>query len=557
VAACGQNEPGLLPFVFSGRDRGDVEEQARDVMRRLPEENVEPGGLAARLASRSRPQPHRAVILSQGGDDLAGRLRALAAGEKTTGVVEGEARTSPRVAFAFPPLRSEYAGVGADLLALPSLRRHLRPCESSLSELVDWSPEGVLREEPGGPPFDRLDVSQPLLFAVSTALAELWRSVGVEPAAVVGHSVGEIAAAVSCGALSLEDAARVAVTWGRSSMRMEGTGQMVSLPLSAEAAAERISRWDGRLWIAAFNAPTWTAVSGTGEAAEELLDELAAEGIHGRPMGIPAPGHSPLMEPVHAWFIEELADLSPRPIPIPFYSAVNGDRVAATDLDAGYWSANLRRPVLFEAAVRALLRDAYDVFVEIGPRPVLSTALEEIVGDGVLVLGTLEQGDPASFLGFLARSYVGGIDVDWPAALGTIPPLPVGSPSPALSPAGRSLQDGDLLDLVLEEVAGARGLPPAAIDPDRPFKELGFDSPAAVELRNVLNRISGLALPATLAFDHPTPRRVAEKMRSELAGGSREPTGPVEHSALDDLDLGALVELALKESKGELESGRD
>lgn len=546
-----QNDSGLLPFVLSGGHRGEVKKQAADLLRRQGEA-VEPDRLASQLADRAGPFPYRAVVLSPGGDDLSGKLDALVAGKKVPGVVAGEAHSSSRVAFVFPPLRAEYVGMGADLFAHPSLRRPLQTCGAALSEFVEWSLESVLREEPGGPPFERMDVSQPLLFAISVALTELWRSAGVEPDAVIGHSVGEIAAAVSCGALSLHDAARVVATWGRSSMRMEGTGRMISLPLAAEAAEERISNRPERLWIAALNTPTSTAVSGDNEATEELLDELAEDGVHGRTMGLPAPGHSPLMEPIDAWFAEELTGISPRSSGVPFYSTVSGDRLDTTELDASYWSANLRQPVLFAPTVRALMRDAHDVFVEIGPRPVLTAALEEIVGDGdALVLGTLEQGAPDSFLGFLARAYVRGVDVEWPAALEAVPPLEVGSRSQAL-PAERPT--GDLLEFVLGEVAKARDLAPAAIDPDRPFKELGFDSAAAVELRNVLNRIAGLALPVTLAFDYPTPRAVAEKMRLELEGDDGE-TVRSEDSPLDDLALSDLVELVLE--KDEREPGRD
>jgi acyl transferase domain-containing protein len=542
----------LLPFVLAGGDRGEVREQATDLLRRQGEA-VEPGRLASQLADRAGPLPYRAVVLSPGGDDLAGKLDALVAGREVPGVVAGEARSSSRVAFVFPPLRAEYAGVGTDLLAHSSLQGPLQACGAALADFVEWSLEDVLREEPGGPPFERMDVSQPLLFAVSIALTELWRSAGVEPDAVIGHSVGEIAAAVSCGALSLHDAARVVATWGRSSMRMEGTGRMVALPLTAEATEERISNRPERLWIAAVNTPTSTAVSGGDEATEELLGELAEDGVHGRTMGLPAPGHSPLMEPIDAWFAEELTGISPSSSGVPFYSTVSGDRLDTTELDASYWSANLRQPVLFTPAVRALTRDAHDVFVEIGPRPVLTTALEEIVDDGdALVLGTLEQSSPASFLGFLARIYVRGVDVEWPRVCETLLPLPVGS-----RPQARSrdeLLDSDLLDLVLGEVASAREVSPTAVDPDRPFKDLGFDSAAAVELRNVLNQIAGLTLPVTLAFDYPTPRAVAEKMRLELEGQNGETVRP-EDTPLDDLALSDLVELVLEE--GEREPSRD
>ena len=386
--------------------------------------------------------------------------------------------------------------MGLDLLAShTAFRRHMQLCDAALAGLVDWSLEDVLRVSPGSPPFARLDVSQPALFAMTLSLAELWRSHGVRPDAVVGHSVGEIAAAASCGALSLQDAARVAATWGRSSRRLEGTGAMASLPLSAELAEEWIGRWKGRLSIAGLNSPSWTAVAGEEEAVGELLEELAGNGIHGTSMSIPAPGHSRGMAPVHEWFREELAEISPQPSLIPFYSTVSGDRLDTARLDADYWSANLRQPVLFEPAVRALLQDGYDVFIEVGPRPVLTAALEEIIGAGdAIALSTLERDDPGSRVPFTLRG---------------------------ASPLRR---EQAALDLVLAEVASARGYAsPLEVDPDRPFKDLGFDSEAAVGLRNALNGLTGLALPVTLAFDYPTPGDVARKLRLALEGGVEQP----------------------------------
>lgn len=429
---------------------------------------------------------------------------------------------SARVAFVFPPLRAEYRGMALDLLAADSaFRRHMQLCETTFVGLVEWSLEDVLRGRDTSPPLARLDVSQPVLFAITASLAEQWRSLGVQPDAVVGHSVGEIAAAASCGALRLEDAARVATTWGRSCRRLEGTGAMASLSLSAEVTEEWIARWKGRLAVAGLNAPSWTAVSGEEEGIEELLAELAESGLRGRSMSIPAPGHSPAMGPIHDWFMEELAGISPRSSPIPLYSTVTGDRLDTARLDAGYWSDNLRQPVLFEPAIRALLRDGYDVFIEIGPRPMLTDALEEIIGDrdDVIALATLEQGDPGSEELF------------------------------ALPDASPLRREQAVLDLVLQEVATARGhASPLEVDPDRPFKDLGFDSEAAVGLRNVLNRLTGLALPVTLAFDYPTPGDVARKLRRELEGETDGPTPPAAApSAIDELDAASLVELVLEE----------
>ena len=437
---------------------------------------------------------------------------------------------SARVVFVFPPLRSEYRGMGLDLLASHNaFRRHMQLCETTLAELVDWSLEDVLRGKPGGPPFARLDVSQPVLFATTASLAELGRSLGVRPHAVVGHSVGEIAAAASCGALTLEDAARVAFSWGRSCLRLEGRGEMASLPLAAEAVEERIARWGGRLSIAGLNAPSWTAVTGEEGAVEELLEELAEEDIQGRLMSIPVPAHSAGMAPIHNWFMAELAEISPRGGTIPFYSTVTGDRLDSTGLDAGYWSSNLRQPVLFESAIRALLRDGYDAFVEVGPRPVLTGALEEIVGGRAEVYGDV------------IRSEVPSPSESAPEE-GLLADLATASPH---------WREQVLLDLVLREVATARELAsPAAVAPDRPFKDLGFDSAAAVDLRNALNRATGLRLPATLAFDHPTPADVARRLRLALEGKDGPAAARAEApSAIDELDAASLVELALEDRR--------
>jgi acyl transferase domain-containing protein len=552
VTTCEEDGPTLSPFVLTGRTREELGERARELRRLLEEETCERDRLPPWVAEPA-PLPHRGVVLARSAGDLADKLDALRAGKRTEGVVEGKARTSPRVAFVFSPLRSEYPGMAHTLLGShSSFQSHFQVLAAALSPLVDWSPEEVLHGAPGAPPLARLDVSQPLLFTLSCSLAELWASVGVHPDAVLGHSVGEIGAAVGCGALSATDGARVAVTWGRSSARLEGTGEMVSLPLPAAAVEERIARWDGRLSIAARNAPTSTAVAGEAKAVAELLDDLAEGGVQGHPMNIPAPGHSPGMAPVHDRFMAGLAGISPQPGTVPFYSAVSGGPLDSACLDAAYWSRNLRGPVHFEPAARALLRDGYDVFIEVGPRPVLASALEEIAAgaDSVAVIGTLQQGDRASFLHALAEVYVRGVEVSWPEVEKGSPLLlgQLQRQQPQGLAPGR---DREPLDLVLEQISVAlEGVSPAAIDPDRPFKDLGLDSAAAVGVRNALNHITGLNLPSTLAYDYPTPRDVAAKLRQELQGGERPTEDPS-----DELDLADLVEQVLEEDGRQPERG--
>ena len=580
----------LCPWVLSARSPAKLRARARDLHTSLQREAAsEPYRVATRLAATVAvtPLPYRAVVLGRDRNELLHRLARIAEGQKADGVLSGRARSPVRTAFVFSPLRSEYRGVGIDLLdCSPDFRTQMEACEAALRPCVGWSLDEVLRERPGVPPFHRLDVSQPVLFAIGVSLAKLWEALGVRPEAVAGHSVGEIAAATTCGALTLADAGRVAATWGRSSMRLEGTGAMASIPLPAEAIRERVAERAGRLWISAINSPSRSAVSGEEGAVEELLEELAANDVVGRPMGIDAPGHSPGMDAIHDWFTEELSTIRPRAGAVPFYSAAVGGTLDPASLDSQYWSENLRHPVLFESAMRALIAAGYNFFVEVGPRPVLTEAIEEILegkGDGV-VTGTLAQGDSGYFLASLARAYVSGVDVDWLAVCGEAPRIAARYWVESGTPAAGAIADGRgafplasvpeaereaaLLELVRREVADLRGFSsPLAVDPGRPFKDLGFDSPAAVELRNRLIRATGLRLAATLAFDYPTPNAVAGKLQLELNGGERRPATAVGErppqplldeealSKIDELDVASLVELSLQQR--EAQAGTD
>jgi malonyl CoA-acyl carrier protein transacylase len=500
-----------------------------------------------------------------------------------SGMVQGEARNPARVVFVFSPLRSEFRGMGVDLLdSSNAFRNHMDSCNAALSPFVDWSLDDVLRGHPGVPPFYRLDVSQPVLFAMAASLAKLWDSFGVQPDAVAGHSVGEIAAAATCGALLLPDAAKVAATWGRSSMRLEGTGAMASIPLSAKEVERRAAPWSQRLWISGLNAPSWTAISGDEKAVDELLEDLAADDIIGRSMEIAAPGHSPGVRPIHDWFLEELSAISPRSGTVPFYSAAVGGLVDSASLDAHYWSSNLRQPVLFESAIRSLSAAGYNVFIEVGPRPVLGEAITEIL-DGEkngIAIGTLDQGDSSYFLTSLAKAYVNGVDVNWQAVCGDTPQIPVqfwstqlgapvrsgaanggGSLARHLGSVPKEEREAAVLDLVRREVANVLGYSSqATVDPGRRFKDLGFDSPTAVDLRNRLIRVTGLALNSTLAFDYPTPKDIAHKLFLDFEGRGKQQSDAAEDdgvlepiageaalSRIDDLDVASLVELSLKQ----------
>ena len=217
---------------------------------------------------------------------------------------------------------------------------------------------------------DRVDVVQPALFGVMVALAQLWRGCGVEPAVVVGHSQGEIAAAYVAGGLSLHDAARLVVLRSRLLVDLMGRGGMASVALGANEVRERLeATWKDRLNVAALNGPASVVVSGEREALEGLVDELTAEGVRAREIPVGYASHSPQVEEIREDFLKGCAGITPLSGSVPFFSTVTGEPMDTAVLDEEYWYRNLRQPVLFEDAVRALLREGQRAFIELSPTP--------------------------------------------------------------------------------------------------------------------------------------------------------------------------------------------
>ncbi|MBP5910510.1 SDR family NAD(P)-dependent oxidoreductase, partial [Streptomyces sp. LBUM 1478] len=266
---------------------------------------------------------------------------------------------------------------------------------------------------------------QPALWAVMVSLAALWRSYGVEPSAVAGHSQGEIAAAVVAGALSLEDGAKVVALRSRAIVALAGAGGMASVPLPVDEVRALLADGDGRLSVAAVNGPASVVVSGDRAALDDLIDRLTARDLRVRRIPVDYASHSAHVERIHDELLRLLADITPRPSDIPFYSTVTGEPLDTTGLDAGYWYRNLRRTVEFEQTTRALLAAGHQVLVEVSPHPVLTVPMEETAraagadrADGAVVTGTLrrDDGGRARFLAAVGELYVHGVRVDWRAA---------------------------------------------------------------------------------------------------------------------------------------------
>ncbi|MFE0062855.1 type I polyketide synthase, partial [Streptomyces sp. NPDC059003] len=410
--------PPVVPWVVSGRSAAGLRGQAAALRQLAGEADPVEVGWSL-LTTRSRFE-HRAVLTGAYAEGLA----ALAAGEPADRVVSGVAGSVGRTVFVFPGQGAQWAGMGAGLLeSSPVFAARLAECEAALSAFVDWSVTAVLRGEVGAPSLERVDVVQPASFAVMVSLAALWQSYGVEPAAVVGHSQGEIAAACVAGALSLEDAARVVVARSAAIARLAGGGRgtMASLGVSVERAEELLAGWSGRAVVAAVNGPGQVVISGEVAAVEEVVAECERRGNRARRIAVDYASHSPAMDVLEDELAAVLGGIVPRAGEVPLLSTVTGEFTDGSQMDGGYWFTNLRSTVRFAQAVEKLAAEGYGTFVEVSSHPVLTAAVQEIVeaaGTGLgVVAGSLRRDDGGldRFLLSAAELWVRGVDVDWTA----------------------------------------------------------------------------------------------------------------------------------------------
>ncbi|CAM3015271.1 acyltransferase domain-containing protein [Saccharomonospora xinjiangensis] len=362
---------------------------------------------------------HRAAVVGTGRDDLLAGLDALAARRPSDAVVSGLARPDGGVVLVFTGAGGQWRGMGGGLWDdSPVFRDSVRACAEAFEPYVDWSLVDVVRGRRGAASMNRVDVVQPALFTMAVSLAAVWRAFGVRPAAVVGHSQGEIAAAHVAGALSLQDAARVVALRSRLiAGALAGKGAMLSVPLPATEVRQRLASWGDRIAVAAVNGPRTTSVAGEPAAIEEFFAELVDEGVRVARIVSDFASHSAQVDAIHSALIDALGPLRCEASDVLFCSTVTGGVLDTAELDAEYWYENLRRPVLFDSAVRTLLRRGFGMFVEPSPHPLLVAPIEEIaaeVGARATAIGTLRMGesDAARLLASVAEAHVHGTAVD-------------------------------------------------------------------------------------------------------------------------------------------------
>ncbi|QNP68035.1 SDR family NAD(P)-dependent oxidoreductase [Streptomyces roseirectus] len=560
------------PWVLSARTPDALADQALRLLDAAPEAAASPDAVAHALLTTRTAFPHRAVILAADARTRREALAALAEGRPSPAAVTtpAPAGQGPGPVFVFPGQGSQWPGMAVRLLdEEPAFAAAWHRCAEAIARCADWDLTDVVRQAPGAPGLDRVDVLQPVLWAVMVSLAELWRAYGVEPAAVVGHSQGEVAAAVVAGALSFEDGAEVAVRRAELIRReLSGKGGMAAVWESADAVTARLATLGGGVEIAAVNGPESVVVAGDTEGLRALLASCAADEVRVREVAVDYASHSSHVEAIRDGLRTALADLTPRPFEVPFHSAVLPGTVDPLP-DGEYWYRNLREPVSFAAAVTALAEAGHRTFIEISPHPVLAPALAataEAAGVQAAVVPTLrrDDGGPDRVAASLAQAYVHGVDVDWTRTLQgpyervELPTYPfqrsrhwltgaaVADEAPAAfeapEPVRRARPPADTLDLVRAEAAAVLGHAGTAdVGPHLTFKDLGFDSHLALELRGRLAAATGRTLPTTLLFDHPTPAELARHL-------SDEPSKAVQDKAMgrDDGDPVVIVGMACR-----------
>ncbi|BBJ38461.1 hypothetical protein SSPO_011790 [Streptomyces antimycoticus] len=424
-AAGTEGVEGPVAWVVSGRGAEGLRAQAgrlRDFVAERPEYGA--ADVALSLVTTRSVLEHRAVVVGSDRQELLAGLGAVAEKSAHPGVVVGESATPGRSVFVFPGQGAQWVGMAVGLMeSSPVFAEAMAECEAALAPHVDWSLAEVLRGADGAPGYDREDVVQPVLFAVMVSLARLWRSVGVLPDAVMGHSQGEIAAACVAGALSLEDAAKVVALRSRViAAGLAGRGGLVSIGLPIDQVRERIAAWNGAVSVAAVNGPGSVVVAGDAKALDELFAAFDGEEVRVRRVAIDYASHSVLVEEVREELLKVLADISPRSSEVPFYSTVTGEPMDTAGLDAEYWYRNLRQTVELETTTRRLIADGHSAFVEVSPHPVLRLPVQQTVEAAeaeAVVLGTLRRDDGGlqRFLTSAAELFTHGVQVDWAAAL--------------------------------------------------------------------------------------------------------------------------------------------
>lgn len=484
--------------------------------------------LSYTLATREPHGAQRLAFLAANRTDVLAALARLAAGESHPDTVAGQVTTTParRVAYVFSGGGTHWYGMGRELLgASRTFRESMRSCDDLIRRITGWSVIDELLATPERSKLARADVNQPALWALQVSLAQVWIALGVAPDAVVGHSLGEVAASCVAGGLSLEDGASVACDRSRVVQRMaDHSSAMMAVGLSEAELAPRLTAHRGELTVAAVNGPMTSVVAGAATAMRAFELELSRDRIPRYPVDVDHAGHSAQMDPLLAPVREALGHIRPRPFEIALRSTTWGGALNPR-VDANYWADNLRNKVMFLPTVDGLLADGFTTFVEIGAHNVLSAAIERTALDRrvpVEVCGSLRNGrsDVRCVLRAAAQLFAHGatltFDSLFPDEVRAIEaPLwthdvPAGPHRRPRSMPSAVAPAGPVERMIFEEFADVLRIPVTELRADRYLGEFGLDSMRAVQLRDRVRARFGQAIPLRALLDGTTLRGLVD-----------------------------------------------
>ena len=367
------------------------------------------------LSRRRAHRPVRTAVTASDASELDAALRELAGSEIPIEPAVGQGDRGP--VWVFSGQGSQWPRMGAGLLASePVFAATIAAIEPVIQQESGFSVTEAITAPQTVTGIDRV---QPTLFAMQVALAATAKSYGIVPGAVIGHSLGESAAAVVAGALSIEDGLRVICRRSKLMNRVAGTGAMASVELPAQQVLSELSiRGVNDVVISVVASPTSTVIGGTTQAVRDLVAVFEARDVMAREVAVDVASHSPQVDPILDDLIEALADLEPREPEIPYYSATLWDPLDKPSFDADYWADNLRFTVRFGAAVQAALNDGFRVFAEMAPHPLLTHAVQQNAGSLDMPIAALaamrrEQELPSGLRGFVADVFGAGAAVDF------------------------------------------------------------------------------------------------------------------------------------------------
>ncbi|WP_075956427.1 type I polyketide synthase [Mycobacterium tuberculosis] len=560
-ADVGGSGGGVVAWVISGKTASALAAQAGRLgryVRARPALDVVDVGYS--LVSTRSVFDHRAVVVGQTRDELLAGLAGVVAGRPEAGVVCGVGKPAGKTAFVFAGQGSQWLGMGSALYAaypvfaealdavVDELDRHLR---YPLRDVI-WGHDQDL--------LNTTEFAQPALFAVEVALYRLVMSWGVRPGLVLGHSVGELAAAHVAGALCLPDAAMLVAARGRLMQALPAGGAMFAVQAREDEVAPMLGH---DVSIAAVNGPASVVISGAHDAVSAIADRLRGQGRRVHRLAVSHAFHSALMEPMIAEFTAVAAELSVGLPTIPVISNVTGQLVADDFASADYWARHIRAVVRFGDSVRSAHCAGASRFIEVGPGGGLTSLIEASLADAQIVsVPTLrkDRPEPVSVMTAAAQGFVSGMGLDWASVFSGYRPKRVElptyafqhqkfwlAPAPSVSDptaagqigasdggaellassgfaarlAGRSADEqlAAAIEVVCEHAAAVLGRDGAAgLDAGQAFADSGFNSLSAVELRNRLTAVTAVTLPATAIFDHPTPTELAQYLITQIDG---------------------------------------